>query len=123
MTRYSQRTTRTDLKNYREITVLSLAVKSMPRIVAEQITVVEISEEQQGFRQNRSTTDTIFILRQIAEKSIECGKQAFMGFIDLIQASHRVRLRNIIELINKVPVLSGIKQGDSLRLILSWATS
>jgi len=31
-------------------------------------------EEQQGFRKNRSTTDAIFIIRQIVEKSIEYEK-------------------------------------------------
>ncbi|XP_019765820.1 uncharacterized protein LOC109541399 [Dendroctonus ponderosae] len=37
---------------------------------------IEKSEEQQGFRRNRSTTDAIFIVKQIKEKAIEFNTPA-----------------------------------------------
>ena len=55
--------------------------------------------EQQGFRYNRSTIDAIFILREIAEKAIEFNKAAFMCFIYLTQAFNKVRLTEVIKLI------------------------
>lgn len=60
-----------------------------------------ISEEQQEFRQNRSTTDAIFILRQITKKAIEFNKAAFMCFIDLMKAFDGVRLVDILEILKK----------------------
>ena len=54
-------------------------------------------EEQQGFRQNRSTTDAIFIVRQIAEKSIEFNHTAYFCFVDLTNAFDRVKLAEVIE--------------------------
>lgn len=136
-------------KNYRGITLLSTVLKLLTKIIADEVTQTGISEEQQGFRQNRSTIDAIFILRQITEKSIEFNKTAFMCFIDLKQAFDKVRLRDVLRTLKKrnvdptiikiikelntgntaviktnntlsktIPVLSGIRQGDSLSPIL-----
>lgn len=40
-------------------------------------------EAQQGFKPNRSTTDTIFILKKMIEKTIEYQKSLFLCFFDL----------------------------------------
>jgi len=56
-------------------------------------------EEQQGFRQNRSTTDAIFIIKQLKEKSIEFNTPAYVCFIDLTKAFDRVRLSDIINIL------------------------
>ena len=93
--------TKTDPKNYRGITLLSAVLKLMTKILAEVIAETGINEEQQGFRKNRSTIDAIFILRQIAEKSIEHNKPAFMCFVDLTQAFDRVRLADVLRLLEK----------------------
>lgn len=50
--------------------------KLLTKILAKEIAQTGINEEQQGFRQNRSTVDAIFILRQISEKAIEFDKTA-----------------------------------------------
>jgi len=62
-------------------------------------------EEQQGFLQNRSTTDAIFIVRQVAEKCIEFNHTAFFCFVDLTKAFNRVKLADVIECLRerKVP--------------------
>jgi len=54
-------------------------------------------EEQQDFRKYRSTTDAIFIVRQIAEKSIEFNNTAYFCFVDLTKAFDRVKLADVIE--------------------------
>ena len=43
-----------------------------------------------GFRPGRSTTDQIFTLKQIFEKSWEYGKDLFACFVDLEKAYDRV---------------------------------
>lgn len=43
-------------------------------------------EQQQGFRRERSYKDIIFIIRQIAEKSMEFNRPTSMCFIDIYYA-------------------------------------
>lgn len=67
-------------ENYRGVTLLSATMKLFTRILANEISErIPGSEKQQRFKKNRSTTDAIFIVRQIAEKAIEFGKLAFMS--------------------------------------------
>lgn len=89
------------LENYRGITLLNTMLKLFTKIIADEVASTGISEEQQGFRKNRSTTDAIFILRQITEKAIEFDKPAFLCFIDLTKAFDRVQLPDVIKLLHK----------------------
>ena len=50
----------------------------------------KMEDGQCGFRPSRSTTDQIFILRQIVEKSCEFAKDVFACFVDLEKAYNRV---------------------------------
>ena len=49
-----------------------------------------LSEAQAEFRENRSTTDQIFTLRQIAEKYEEYGKELYVCYIDFRKAFDNV---------------------------------
>lgn len=40
-------------------------------------------DEEQGFRKNRPSTDALFIITQIKEKSIEFSNSAYACFVDL----------------------------------------
>lgn len=46
----------------------------------------QIGEEQHGFRKGRSTTDTIFTLRQHTQQHLEYDLKLVAGFINLIKA-------------------------------------
>lgn len=88
--------------NYRGITLLNTSMKLFTNTLKSIISNnIQLSEEQQGFRNNRSTTDAIFILRQIVEKSIEYDKPAYMCFIDLTKAFDRIRLNDVLLILNK----------------------
>lgn len=76
--------------NYRGVTLLSTVMKLFTKILATRVSDTGIAEEQQGFRQNRSTTYAIFIIRQITEKAIEFNHPAFMCFMDLTKAFNRI---------------------------------
>ena len=77
----------------------------MTRIILEKLQpYLKINEEQQGFRPNRSTTDAIFIVRQIVEKAIEYNVPAFMCFVDLRKAFDRVRLSDVINILKEKEV-------------------
>lgn len=79
-------------ENYRGITLLKSSMKLFIRILGRDfIGEIELSEEQQDFRKNRSTIDAIFIVRQITEKALEFNKPAYLCFIDLTKAFDRLR--------------------------------
>ena len=60
-----------------------------------------LSEEQAGFRPNRSCVDQIFTLRTIIEESVEHQSQLIINFVDFQKAFdsiHRPSLWNILEI-------------------------
>ena len=50
----------------------------------------KIQERQCGFRAGRGTTDQLFTLQQVLEKSWESAKPVYMAFVDLEKAYDRV---------------------------------
>lgn len=59
-------------ENYGGITLLSSVLKIITKVTLNKLNMeLENNEEQMGFRRNRSTTDAIYVVRQIVEKSIE----------------------------------------------------
>ena len=92
---------KTDTTNYRGISLLSTMSKFLTKIFEEEIADTGLCEEQQGFRKNRSAIDAIFTIRQITEKAIEFNKPAFMCFVDLTQAFDRVKLEDVVPLLQK----------------------
>ena len=70
--------------NYRGIKLICHAMKLYERVLERRIRdCVSISDEQFGFMPGRSTTDAIFILRQLQEKFREGQKTLHCAFIDL----------------------------------------
>ena len=79
--------------NYRGISLLSLPGKVYAKCLARkcrEIVESKLEDGQCGFRLGSSTTDQIFTLKQIFEKSWEYGKDLFACFVDLEKAYDRV---------------------------------
>ena len=79
--------------NYRGISLLSLPGKVYAKCLerkCREIVESKLEDGQCGFRPGRSTTDQIFTLKQIFEKSWEYGKDLFACFVDLEKAYNRV---------------------------------
>ena len=75
--------------NYRGLSLLVTARKCYTTIIKGRMNkkLEEIlGEEQAGFRPNRSTTDMIYVLRQIAEKYREYARSLYCNFIDFTKA-------------------------------------
>jgi sorting nexin-29 len=86
-------------ENYRGISLLNVAYKIFTDILAQRIKVYTeeiLGEYQGGFRQGRSTTDHIFITRQILEKSHEYISSPQL-YIDFKQAYDSIDWSQIIE--------------------------
>ena len=63
---------RTECGNYRGISLVADASKILLKIIARRLSeyserVGILTEEQSGFRPNRSTTDMMFVIRQLQE--------------------------------------------------------
>jgi hypothetical protein len=89
---------KTNPDNYRGITLLNTTLKLFTKVILRKLLqYMQPREEQQDFRKNRSTTDAIFIVRQIAEKSIQFNHTAFFCFVDLTKAFDRLKLADVTE--------------------------
>ncbi len=87
---YKQKGDRAVCGNSRGISLLSIAGKVLAKIMlsrlVEHISEALLPETQCGFRKSRSTTDMVFVLRQLMEKSREQNKDLYVAFIDLSKA-------------------------------------
>ena len=80
-------------KNYRGISLLSIPGKVFAKILdarIRQVTESQVMEEQAGFRVGRGCRDQIFVMRQLAEKTIEKDGKMYAAFIDLEKAYDKV---------------------------------
>lgn len=87
---------RRECGNYRGIVLLVGASKIYERILERRLRrIVEdkFGEWQHGFRSGRSTTDLIFYMRMLTEKTIEWSDKVFVTFIDLEKAFDRIERR------------------------------
>ena len=78
-----------DCNNYRGITLLDVAYKVFFSILNERLkkmTENVLGDYQCGFHKNRSTSDQIFIIRQMIEKHYEHNQDLYMLFVDFKQA-------------------------------------
>ena len=93
-----------------ETTLMNSTTKLFTKLILNQLNHlkhISLRENQQGFRKNRSTTDAIFIVRQIVEKAIEFNKPAYLCFVDLTKAFDRVRLQDLTNCLRERDVPSG----------------
>ena len=106
ITLYKNKGENSNCDNYRGITLLSIAGKILARILLNRLvpTIAEDNtpESQCGFRQNRSTTDTVFVLRQLKEKCREQNKGLYVSFVDLTKAFHTVSRKGMWQIMERL---------------------
>ena len=77
--------------SYRGIKLLEHAIKVLERVIEGRLRkIVKIDSMQFGFMSGRSTTDAIFIVRQLQEIYLAKSKDLWMAFVDLEKAFDRV---------------------------------
>ena len=79
---------KTECENYRGVSLVSNAGKVLLKVVATRISAYceakgLLPEAQCGFRLNRSTTDTMFVVRSLQEVGRKAEVSLFMCFIDI----------------------------------------
>ena len=86
---------RKQCNNYRGISLLNIIYKIFAILLCNRLSEIiepEIGNYQMGFRPNRSTTDNIFIVRQIYEKCYEYNiglHNIFINFSQAFESVHR----------------------------------
>ena len=91
-----------DCNNWRRVTLLPVISKIFCRMMLERIKIgidKKLRKEQAGFRSKRSTTEQIFILRNILEQANEWRAGLYIHFVDCEKAFdsvHRESLWNIM---------------------------
>ena len=94
--------------NSRGISLLAVAGKILARLMLSRLLkhLAEniLPETQCSFRKDRSTTDMIFVARQLQEKSREQHQDIFMAFIDLSKAFDTVSRELLWKLLEKLGI-------------------
>ncbi|KAK3803056.1 hypothetical protein RRG08_027978 [Elysia crispata] len=96
-----------DVKNYRPISLLSHSYKLFTRLLQKRMenTLDENQpRDQAGFRRGFSTTDHIFTLNQVIEKSNEYNLPLCVGFIDYEKAFDSVEHFAIFDALRKINI-------------------
>ena len=92
--------------NYRGLKLTEQVMKVLERIVDG--LMVSIDNSQFGFVPGRSTTDAIFVVRQLQEKYLAANKRLYMAFVDLEKAFDRIPRKVIWWALRKLGVVEWI---------------
>ena len=90
---YKGKGVRSECKNFRGISLLSIPGKVFGKMVIERVrklTCERVWDVQSGFMPGRSCIDQVFSLRMIVEKYLAVDRKVFSVFIDLEKAYDRV---------------------------------
>ena len=87
---YKRKGCKTRCENYRGISLLDVAGKILARVMLTRLInspiMAVLPETQCGFRKDRSTSDMMFVARQIQEKCREQHRDLYIAFVDLAKA-------------------------------------
>jgi sorting nexin-29 len=100
MPRYTRRGEKFECYNCRGISLLNIVYKIIAAVINKRLNQYAeelIGEYQNGFRNNRATTDNIFVMRQIFEKSHEYNIELYILYIYFKQAFDTVNRQIMLQ--------------------------
>lgn len=86
--------------NYSGISLLDTCYKVLSMAILQRLEVNAndiIEDYQSGFMRRKSTTYTIYIIRQLLEKYYEYGKEVHLCFVDFKQAYDSILRKKLCE--------------------------
>ena len=117
----------TDPKAYRGIQVGSALCKIMVAIILNRLKQwynLQLSDQQQGFRQGRGTTDAIFILKRVQQICRKGKKKVYALFIDLTAAFDHVNRKWMFQsILQRLPEGNNKKMFRILQSIYAYTTT
>ena len=93
--------------NYRGISLLSMPGKVLPLILLEHLKKIiepKLHEAQCGLREGRGTTDQIWAVKQLVEKSLEHHSELCLCFINLSKAYDSMNREALMAVLRKYGV-------------------
>ena len=93
--------------NYRGISLLSIPGKIYSRVLQKRVQMCTdgyLQEEQAGFRNGRSTSDQLFVVRMLLDKARDKNRNLYLAFVDLETAYDRVPRELMWETLSKYGV-------------------
>ena len=115
---------RSELKNYRGISLLNVAYKIFASIISEKLksyVINIVGPYQCGFMPGKSTTDQLFTLRQILEKPQEKQIPTYHLFIDFRQAYDTPNRDELYRAINHFGIPSKLINLSQMTLQDTWS--
>lgn len=114
---------RSDPKNYRPISLLSVLSKTFERIIGEQVTRFLDehhlqSQRQFGFRKGRSTADMLLLMTQSWHDALDAGRPSLVIALDIAGAFDTVWHRGLLAKLEQIGIT-----GDLLHLFSSYLTN
>ena len=100
---------RSECKNYRPISLLSHVYKLFMTIIGDRIKddlYSSFPSSQAAYQPGRSTTEQIFSLCQLIEKSIEFNEPIHLVFIDFTKAFDSIKLDKLWTILDKTTVIN-----------------
>ena len=101
---------KSDIKNYRPISLLSHLYKLFTKIVQNRLKKeldAQQPREQAGFREGFSTTDHLHAINQLIEKSNEYQLDLCIGFIDYEKAFDSIEHLNLFQALREIGINEG----------------
>jgi len=97
----------TECENHRTISLMSHLTKLLLRILTNRMKKrihFEIAEEQYGFMPDKGTRNAVFVLKNLAQRSIEMQKDLYLVFIDYKKAFDRVKHTHLLEMLDNIGI-------------------
>ena len=109
-----------ECEKHRTINIMSQVTKILLRVVLTRIRNKirpQISEEQYGFVKGKGTRNAIFVLRNLAEKTLEVNQDLYLCFVDYEKAFDKVKHEDLMKMLERLEI-----DGKDLRIIknLYW---
>ncbi|XP_047489123.1 uncharacterized protein LOC125039328 [Penaeus chinensis] len=97
----------TQCSDFGTTSLISHASKILLKIILVRISPLierQLDESQLGFRSGRGTRDAIFMLRILAERTIEKQKNLYLSYIDYTKAFDRINHAKLLEVMEKANI-------------------
>ena len=107
-TLWKKKGSKNDPSKYRGLSIGSTVCKLLVNIILERLRPwydAQLTDEQNGFRQNRGTTDSTFVLKRIQQITDRKKQPLFLLFVDLTAAyDHIPRSRLFQSIKNEISI-------------------
>lgn len=112
---YTQKDDKKECNNYRSIPLMNVTYKILSYYIVDRVkpfTEKIIRDYQSGFRENKSTIDQIFIIRQLYQKTWEFDQELHTLYVDFKKAYDSIIRKSIYKILDHFHLLKKLINDD-----------